>query len=384
MPLKCTSYARFAARISIRVSCLRTAAQHVFGGGLIHEEIAFLPRGALKTGCYTECKYMHHTNTGSKSKRRWASGQHGPPMLAYAAAAGFGACSAVSVGLALHAPLVMLLALSAVTVVVALAGFIGASRESVDAWVESDAHGVHRVNAGVRATLIDGDNGGICVLVNCARTRGAIVFTTTSTTRYIGFDIASAREGDRHIVLERAAICADLELEELALGNTLPAGEAADLLVYLKVRYPLAYGRLCSRGPSGERVVVSSHTIEIGDATFDLSAPLQWKSGTFFEWMGNLTRLFQATTLRQGNHAVAFVCPMPTELSVGPDAKLVAADLALVQAPTQTAPRGHKVALERLYMLHLRTILSQAPLAELAATSISRVQIPRESSRHLA
>lgn len=315
------------------------------------------------------------------TKRSWVPGKQKPLALAYALAATFGAATSILVGLVLHASLPLLVVLSMATVVLALIGFAGAAKDAIGERIEADAAGVHRITHGEKKTLVEGDEGGICVLVNCARSRGVVVFSSETHTRYIGFELHGARLQDRTLILENAAICADLELEELAHSHPLQSSEVADLLTYLKIRYPHAYGRLCSRTPAGERIALSRHTIEIGEHSFDLHAPIQWKAGTFFEWMGSLTRLFQATTLRQGDRSVAFVCAMPTELSVGPDPKLVASDLALVQAPTQAAPRGQKIALERLYMLHLRTILAGAPLAELALTSLSRVR-PSES-RHL-
>jgi hypothetical protein len=196
---------------------------------------------------------------------------------------------------------------------------------------------------------------GVSVLANMARSRALLAFTTPSATRFLGLELETGRDADlaRHL-LDRAVTVPDADLE-LAVGPApdvlLGASAARLLLEELEARGPESLRRLYLSDARGGAIAVEQDTLAIGDGTFDLAAPVEWRVFTFQEGDPGVAALYQATSIRQGAFEVVLVCRAPEELaswSVG--------------RPSDAPPaRETRVAIDRLFMTPLRAVLEQAP-----------------------
>ncbi len=199
---------------------------------------------------------------------------------------------------------------------------------------------------------------GLSVLANSSRTRALLAFTTPSATRFLGLRLESPRDADlARELLERATTVADVDLD-LATGHAaqvqLGANAARAFLTELDRRDPQALQRLYLSDARGGSVVVEQGRLVIGDRTFDLAAPVEWRVFTFQDGDAGITgasALYQATSVRQGASDAVLVCRAPAELgswSVG-------------RTPDAPPPRETRVAVDRLFMTPLRAFLEQAP-----------------------
>jgi hypothetical protein len=194
---------------------------------------------------------------------------------------------------------------------------------------------------------------GLSILANASRTRVLLAFTTPAATRFLGLRLESPRDADvARDLLERATTVADVDLD-LAGGDDAQLGATAarSLLCELDRRDPTALSRLYLVDARGAAVVVERDRLVLGDRTFDLAAPVEWRVFTFLDGDPSASALYQATSVRQGANDAVLVCRAPAELgswSVG-------------KAPDVPPPREVRVAIDRLFMTPLRAMLEQAP-----------------------
>jgi len=196
---------------------------------------------------------------------------------------------------------------------------------------------------------------GVSVLANTARSRALLAFTTPSATRFLGLELATPKDADltRHL-LDRAVTIPDADLEH-AVGPTpevlLGASSARTLLEELERRGPDALRRLYLSDARGGGIAATPESLIIGDGTFDLSSPVEWRVFTFQEGNPGVGRLYQATSIRQGTLELVLVCPAAEELAAW----------GAGRAPDAPPPRESRVAIDRLFMTPLRAVLEQAP-----------------------
>src|SRR6202042_3224344 len=89
----------------------------------------------------------------------------------------------------------------------------------------------------------------------------------------------------------------------------------------------------------------------IGEGTFDLASPIEWRVFTFQEGEPGVAALYQATAIRQGTLEMVLVCRAPEEL----------ASWSVGRGSDAPPPRESRVAIDRLFMTPLRAVLEGAP-----------------------
>jgi hypothetical protein len=207
---------------------------------------------------------------------------------------------------------------------------------------------------------------GVSVLANMARSRALLAFTTPSATRFLGVELATAKDADlaRHL-LERAVTVPDADLE-LAVGPApdvlLGASGARTLLEELEQRAPESLRRLYLSDARGSAIAATPDSLVIGEGTFDLASPIEWRVFTFQEGEPGVAALYQATSIRQGTLEVVLVCRAPEEL----------ASWSVGRGSDAPPPRESRVAIDRLFMTPLRAVLEEAPRLSRPGTPPSR------------
>ncbi|MFO0677813.1 MAG: hypothetical protein U0169_14850 [Polyangiaceae bacterium] len=245
-------------------------------------------------------------------------------------------------------------------------------------WLVIDDEGITRVAGETSTRLVRwSEPFGVTLFADRARTHLVFAFTTRDGARYVGANV-TLREDTRHRALvAAAATLADHDLENsLASEDAWLSEEHADALIdTLLHRDAAAFARFYLSTPSGEEVVVDPHRVRVGDRTFSLHEPLAVRNAVFHESGGRVATIYHATVVAQGDVELAFIAPMPADLSWGStrrgsqgpvrDALLRRAlrrDSRLYAAEPEPPPsRDLRVAIDRLFMLPLRTMLDRAP-----------------------
>lgn len=238
----------------------------------------------------------------------------------------------------------------------------------------ADDEGIARVTPEGKTWLARwGQPYGVTLLACYDRAVALLAFTTPEQTRYVPVSIEGRDEATDAALAEISSL-ADLDLVDGAgRAPALPAANAKEILDLVREHDAEALGRAFLSDPRGRAIVIGRDAIGVGDVTFDLGAPLEWRPVMFHESTGQTAALYQATRLSQDGHEVVLVAPMPASIvprEVGgrhAPSKLRRAlmrDLRLLQAPTEAPPeRSLRVAIDRPFMLAVRRALSEAPLA---------------------
>jgi hypothetical protein len=175
-------------------------------------------------------------------------------------------------------------------------------------------------------------------------------------------------------VLARAVTVADGDLQgdaRVALGMS----DAGRVVRTVAARCPAAFDRIFLSDSSGGGVTLDGNTLRVGERTFDLTAPLEWRGFMFHESGAHVATIYQGTWVKQAGVEVVLVAPMPVSLGEGtaasamgggaadvPSQKAIVRDLRLMQSlPDGPPPRELRVAIERLFMVPLRRALDRAP-----------------------
>ncbi len=111
-----------------------------------------------------------------------------------------------------------------------------------------------------------------------------------------------------------------------------------------------------------------------GERRFDLEAPLEWRPFVFQEALGQSVTIYQGTSIRQGGREAVLVSLLPSFVpfevhNSGQFDRAMLRDLRLVQAgPEDPPPRDARVAIDRLFVLPVRSALDTAPHANRLAS----------------
>ncbi len=278
---------------------------------------------------------------------------------------------ALGSGLAVFAALVALVPLpfAAAAGLLVLALFFGLrapapqSRGSL-VW---SADGLRRERDGASVPLVLwSEPFGVVVLGNRGRTRLLLAFTSPTTTRVLAVRLDERDEASRLALVALAATVAEgdvLEVDDSDLG--LSARDARELLSLLEAEHPRALGSLYLSTARDEPLVLEGKALRVGQRHFDLRSTLEWRPFVFHESSGAVTMLYQATWLRQTGDELVFVAPMPLDIvprtgagKAGPSELRI-----LAQSCESPPPRELRVAIDRVFMLPLRSVLDRAPHA---------------------
>lgn len=215
---------------------------------------------------------------------------------------------------------------------------------------------------------------GVTLLATPRRDRVVALLSSNLGTFYVG---ARFDAGDRRAfapLLDRATTVGpdDAGLEAIGPdGEPLLVApeELSALLDALVEQSPSCLDRFILTDARGKSLALDGRVLAAGERTFDLTAPIEWRSIVFQETFGQAVAVYQGTWIRQNGSELVLVSLLPS-LGPTPGADLDLAsldraairDLRLMQAaPEQPPPTEQRVAIERLFMLPLRSALDRAP-----------------------
>jgi hypothetical protein len=256
---------------------------------------------------------------------------------------------------------------------------LGRRRQPVHGWLVSDDAGLHRVDGGLEATLVDwAEPFGLTVLASADRATLLLALTSPRATRYLPASVRDAEDAAAAPnVLERATTAASSDLragDEAALS----AADAEKLLAEIGRRSPASVERVYLSDAAGEAVVLDRGELRVGARRIDLLAPLEWRASLFQERGAHAASVCQATWVHQGDVEFVLVAPLPADGAWMGDAaaavraagggaavkRSVARDMRLIQASAgEPPPRDARHAIDRLFMLPVRRALDLAPRA---------------------
>jgi hypothetical protein len=249
-------------------------------------------------------------------------------------------------------------------------------------YMEADATGLTRVTADARKPIVSWDAPfGVALLASYGRPTALLAFTTPTQTRYIPARIdlpSSNRFEEDDALLARIAVLADLDLVDgIAHDAALTATATAALVRHVEGRDKNALGRVYLSDGKGMPIALDRATLAVGERSFDLTSQLEWRPLMFHESTGQAAALYQATWIRQAGSEVVLVAPMPASIvpresnaphhggeASGRLGRTLTRDLRLLQAPAESPPaRDVRVAIDRPFMMAVRRVLDDAPLA---------------------
>ncbi len=223
-----------------------------------------------------------------------------------------------------------------------------------------------------QAIVTLGDDFGVTVLANRARSRAALALTSPRESFYVGAQLAGHEVNRLRSMLDQAFVVAS---DERALEPAAPdghplllSGEALarllDRLTDLDAHSPR---RLYMTDVRGDLIVLDEAALRVGARTFDLGKSLDWR-GLFFQEAGpgGLT-IYQGTHVRQGLNEVVFVALLPAlsspadpgdraPVGVGPGREVSSRERA-----EEPPPASQRVAIDRVFMLPIRAALDASP-----------------------
>ena len=243
------------------------------------------------------------------------------------------------------------------------------------AYVEADAVGLTRITEDATKSIVTWDAPfGVALLASYGRPTALLAFTTPTQTRYLPARIDDRSELDDEL-LARIAVLADLDLVDgVAHDAALTTAATAALVRHVEARDKEALGRVYLSDGKGMPIALDRATLAVGERSFDLTSQLEWRPLMFHESTGQAAALYQATWIRQAGAEVVLVAPMPASIvprepSAHRDAsgrlgRALTRDLRLLQAAAESPPsRDVRVAIDRPFMMAVRRVLDDAPLA---------------------
>jgi hypothetical protein len=211
---------------------------------------------------------------------------------------------------------------------------------------------------------------GVTVLANPPRSRGLFAFTSRERTRFVAVRVETPADADaaRDVFVDAVAITdPDLDAALGANGESCLSGtSAATLLAEVRKRSPASVGRIYLFDSGGGLVALEGEELRVRDKVIDLTDALEWRAFTFHDEtaIGAIT-LYQATWARQGATELVFVCPIPADHS----------PWWIGRSSDPPPAREHRVAVDRLFMIPLRSALERAP-------RLSRAGAPPKQGPH--
>ncbi len=221
---------------------------------------------------------------------------------------------------------------------------------------------------------------GVTLLATPRRDRAVALLSSASGTFYIGTHVDPAARVAFASLFDRATTVGSEDGGLEAIGPDgepllLAPAELAAFLDALAAHSPACLERFISTDAHGDALTLDSRSLHLGDRQIDLTTPLEWRSIVFQEAFGQAVAVYQGTWIRQGGNDLCMVCLLPSlGPAAGPDLDLQSLDrgtlrdLRLMQAaPEEPPPAEQRVAIDRLFMLPLRSALDRAPRAAKAS-----------------
>jgi hypothetical protein len=217
---------------------------------------------------------------------------------------------------------------------------------------------------------------GVTLLSTPRRDRMIALLSSASGTFYVGaaFDAASRRAFAPLLDRAHTIVGEDAGLEAIGPDGeplVLAPDDLAALLDALVEQSSSCLERFVLTDARGASLTLDSRHLCVGDCAVDLDAPLEWKPIVFQEAFGQAIAVYQGTWIRQSGAEVVLVSLLPPlgpapglDLDLGSLDRGVLRDLRLMQAsPEPPPPNEQRVAIDRLFMLPVRSALDRAPRA---------------------
>lgn len=241
--------------------------------------------------------------------------------------------------------------------------------------VVADTVGLSRISPDGTKPIVSWDSPfGVTLLASYGRPHALLAFTTPTQTRYIPTRIDGRSESDDEL-FARIAVLADLDLVDgVTHDAALRASDAAEVVRHVAERGDGALGRVFLSDGRGAPISLDRATLSVASRSFDLTSHLEWRALMFHESTGQAAALYQATWIRQNGSEVVLVAPMPASIvprepnahreASGRLGRALTRDLRLLQSPAEPPPsRDVRVAIDRPFMMAVRRVLDEAPLA---------------------
>lgn len=217
---------------------------------------------------------------------------------------------------------------------------------------------------------------GVTLLASPRRDRLVAMLSSPAGTYYVGAPFDAAARRAFAPLLDRALTVApdDAGLEAIGPDGEpllLSPEDLAALVDALADLSPACLDRFVLTDARGASLTLDGRVLSVGDRAVDLTAPLEWKPIVFQETFGAAVAVYQGTWVRQGGTELVLVSLLPSlgpppgaELDLATVDRAVLRDLRLMQAsPSDPPPAEQRVAIERLFMLPVRSALDRAPRA---------------------
>ncbi len=275
---------------------------------------------------------------------------------------------------------------------VALVALLGAARlkkkpvRASGSSLVADANGLVRTSPDGNKPVVQWDSPfGVTLLASYGRPQALLAFTTPTQTRYVPTRIEGRSEHDDEL-FAGIAVLADLDLVDgIAYDAALQPDDAADVIRHARAHDRHALGRVFLSDGRGNPIALDRATLSIANRAFDLTSHIEWRALMFHESTGQAAALYQATWIRQNAAEVVLVAPMPASVvprepnahreARGRLGRALTRDLRLLQSPTEPPPpRDLRVAIDRPFMMAVRRVLDEAPLAVRAAAPAPKLR----------
>ena len=217
---------------------------------------------------------------------------------------------------------------------------------------------------------------GVTLLASPRRDRVLALFSSASGTFYLGaaFDAAARRAFAPLLDRSFTVVGDDAGMDAIGPDGeplVLAPDELASLLDALVEQSPTCLERFVLTDARGAALTLDGRHLCIGDRAVDLTAPLEWRSIVFQEAFGQVIAVYQGTWIRQSTTELTLVSLLPalgpalgSDLDVSSLDRAVLRDLRLMQAsPEPPPPNEQRIAIDRLFMLQVRSALDRAPRA---------------------
>jgi hypothetical protein len=232
-----------------------------------------------------------------------------------------------------------------------------------------------------RAVLSLRDPFGVTLVASPKRDRIVAVWSSPEGLFYIGTSL-ELRRGVGPL-FERAftVIGDDAALQAIGPDGEpleLDPGDFEALVCAVEELDPACIERIVLSDARGAPLTLDGRELVIGDRRFDLDAPLEWRSFVFQEAFGQAIAVYQGTSIRQGASEAVLVALLPSILPFEPGDegeldRSIMRDLRLMQAsPEDPPPRDVRVAIDRLFVLPVRSALDRSRSASQPSAPSSR------------
>lgn len=225
-----------------------------------------------------------------------------------------------------------------------------------------------------RAVAYLGDPFGLTLVKSPERDRIVAVWSSHDGLFYVGTSLEKSGRRTLGAFVDRAftVLGDDAALEAIGPDGDpleLTPSDFASLVLAVEELDPECQQRLVLSDARGAPFTLDGRELVVGERRFDLEAPLEWRPFVFQEAFGQSVTVYQGTSIRQGGSETVLVSLLPSfvPFEVRDWAQFDRAmlrDLRLVQAaPEDPPPRDARVAIDRLFVLPVRSALDTAPQA---------------------